>query len=357
MPLHHPDGRPDLSRRCFQLDHLSAGKSKPLCGRRRHQCRVVPSQSSQRPRQFLKPAIVGVAPIPQPRVGPEQRRQRIPAGRRGRGQPLLQPGQHLTCHRRSLAAAHDPLPDGIRPEGLGIRLAPPLGFPHPGFADDRIAIRARLAAQHRQQLVRGPAVPQRAQLRLKDRHRPVEGPRIAPPFELMRFWHVPGAEISRLIDMGPKMHRKRDLPQRRAEPQVRRSREHRVAPQDHQRIDRTGLHVADKLRQRCRMVHRLGLDRVDMGQGSVQRFVDRVDQRMHRSGQRRPGMDQRRSPVALQIARDRRDPGRRHRKRHSSGPMPSSAASALTAASTSSGLATNRWSARAPASVGMLSTA
>ena len=45
MPLHHPDGRPDLSRRCFQLDHLSAGKSKPLCGRRRHQCRVVPGQS------------------------------------------------------------------------------------------------------------------------------------------------------------------------------------------------------------------------------------------------------------------------------------------------------------------------
>ena len=172
---------------------------------------VVPGELGERLGEFLQPAIIGEAAVPDGGIGPERNFQRA-AGRTFL--PSLRPG------RRNPPSAH--LPGGQRgvrdqsvverglPERLEISARV---FSPPVVLHDVVGRAARLAEHHGEDLVRGAPVIKRRDQRLDDAHGAVVSARIAPGFEVMSFRNVPVAELRGLVVLQAEMNSQADLEQ------------------------------------------------------------------------------------------------------------------------------------------------
>ena len=135
-----------------------------------------------------------------------------------------------------------------RPTPCALELSGELVFPI--VADDLVRAALGLVGQRREDLVGGLTGVERRDQRLHDRSGPVEGARVAPGLEEVRFRDVPVAERGGLVLVRAEMDPETDLVERARERNVGRRREDGVAAENDQRLHQAVLHVGDELLQR-----------------------------------------------------------------------------------------------------------
>ncbi len=172
------------------------------------------------------------------------------------------PVLRATALVRIFRVRDDAVVHGCLPELLEIPCADVmLPMLPPGGADAFIAGRHLIVRQYRQHLVSRAALVKRLDQRLGDGGGAVEGTRVAPGFQVMRFGQMPVALPRRLILKKAQMNAKRHFLHVLAETQIGRRGEHRIAAQDYQHFDAARVHVVSQFAQRGGLIHRACFDR------------------------------------------------------------------------------------------------
>src|SRR4029453_12461908 len=96
---------------------------------------------------------------------------------------------------------------------------------------------------------------------LNNRNSAIEGARVAPAFQIMRFGNMPMANARRLILVEAEADAHSEFLEAGRKINVGRYIEYRVASNYHEHVDGARFHFADKLAQRFELVDRHRFDR------------------------------------------------------------------------------------------------
>ena len=198
-----------------------------------------------------------------------------------------------------------PIVQGLLPELLetAFRVA---NFPtlSPLRADDLPTGCLLQIGQQRQHFMGGPALVQRLDQGLDDRHRSVVGLRIAPRFQVMGLGKVPVALMRGLIDKQAVMNTEGDLLQMINKVEIRWRGVNRVAAEDDQKLNPPMLHVLHEFPQRLRPIARPGTRGNRIGHGLTdvaQVFVEHVCQQVDDRGLTIPGQHQASTAIGFEV--------------------------------------------------------
>ena len=277
-----------------------------LGGLRRDERGVFPGQLGQRLRELLQPAVVGVRPVPDRRIGTEQQ------GEAGFGfrSPACDVVAELDVLRRKCRVRDDAVVERLAPRELRVA---PRKLSAPEGLDDVVSRPIRLVREGREQLVGGLARKERSDERLKNRDRAVDGARVAPRLEVVGRRDVPVAHPRGLVVVEAPVDPERDLAHRPGELEVGRRVVSGVSPDDDEGRHAARRHVRHELGQRLARGalgrRSRGLDVPDGLAGVAERLVDRVRERvdLRRLGLARD--HEARAAVRLQVGGHRFDEG------------------------------------------------
>ena len=338
----------------FQLDDVAFTQAALLGEPRADPRRRVPGDLGIRLRQFLQPAVVGEAAVPDGRIGPEDDFEAARRGRSGRGRSgrrrrrwsLLNCGRgggrrrgvrcrggrcgsargHQCRARRALREARardETIVQRRAPEGIGIRealatrilerpaasaAAVRLG---PEILDDRQAAAPGLRRKGGQEIVRRPSFVERIDQRLRQRDGPLERSRISPAFERVCLGDVPVAERRRLVRMRRVVDDERNLGEPIGKTEIDGRREHGVTAHDHEQLDLSGVDGLAELHDRtaARCGYRFGTAAVQHRRAGVaERVIDGFGGGADAVGLEVAGDDHRAALVGLKILGDRGHP-------------------------------------------------
>ena len=238
----------------LDLHHVSAFHGQSIGHLGRHLQRIVPGHLAERRGKFLQPAVVGELAVVNAGIATEVQLDSAVIACRG--------WRKTRCLDRDLfglrrGPIHPAVVQRLAPPHIEVR-AGVLRFPV--ILDDFVPAGSRLAIQQREQLVNTLAVVKRRNQRLDDSNGPVISARVTPRFQVMRFVHVPMAELGSFVVVKTEMNANRNVAvfERVGKAEIGRGIVNRIAAKDDQHVHLARAHVVDEIFQRVALAGSAG---------------------------------------------------------------------------------------------------